>query len=165
MLTKNDFSSQDWMVLRDLPHWVGFATLLAGASGLGTVKESMAIAQGIVEGQASSVPLIRDLTNRAEMEGAQNSIKETLGGWDARVAKDLLKKLTLDRVSGALLLLRSKGSPEEISAFRQWLYGVAEKVANAAKEGGFLGFGGTRVSEEEQAFLTELKTALQAGPA
>jgi len=44
---------------------------------------------------------------------------------------------------------------------RRWLYGIADKVANAAKEGGFLGFGGTRVSEDEQAFLTDLRTALK----
>ena len=63
MLTKNDFTSTDWNMLRDLPHWVGFGVLMAGSSGLGTVKETMAIAQGIVEGQSSDVPLIRDITN------------------------------------------------------------------------------------------------------
>ncbi len=36
---------------------------------------------------------------------------------------------------------------------------VAEKSANAAKEGGFLGFGGVRVSDKEQAFITEVKKA------
>ena len=40
--------------------------------------------------------------------------------------------------------------------------GVAEKVANAAKEGGFFGFGGERVSAGEKAFLDELNTALKA---
>jgi hypothetical protein len=37
---------------------------------------------------------------------------------------------------------------------------VADNAANAAKEGGFLGFGGTRVSAPEQAFLDELKAVL-----
>jgi len=38
---------------------------------------------------------------------------------------------------------------------------VAEKVASASKEGGFLGFGGVRVSNAEQSFLNEVKAALQ----
>jgi hypothetical protein len=87
MLTKNDFSPADWNTLRDMPHLVGFATLLAGSSGLGTVKESMAIAQGIIEGQSSNVALIRDLTNRVEMQEAQTSIRDTLGGLDAKISK------------------------------------------------------------------------------
>jgi len=32
--------------------------------------------------------------------------------------------------------------------------GVAQKAAEASKEGGFLGFGGVRVSDKEQAFIT-----------
>jgi len=167
MLTKNDLSPTDWNILRDVPHLVGFATLLAGSSGLGTVKESLAIAQGIIEGQSSNVALIRDATNRTEMEAAQTSIRETLGGLDANVSKDRLKSLALERVTGAMSVLDKSASSEEASAFRQWLYGIAEGVAKAAKEGGFLGFGGTRVSEDEQSFLTELRTALhlQAGTA
>ena len=39
------------------------------------------------------------------------------------------------------------------------LVSVAEQAANASKEGGFLGFGGVRVSDKEQAFITEVKTA------
>jgi hypothetical protein len=48
-----------------------------------------------------------------------------------------------------------------LDAYRKLIYGVAEKVANAASEGGFLGFGGTRVSSGEQGFLEELRNTLQ----
>ena len=37
---------------------------------------------------------------------------------------------------------------------------IAQKVAESSTEGGFLGFGGERVSEGERAFLSELKGAL-----
>ena len=161
MLTKNDFSPEDWNSLRDLPHLVGFATLFAGSSGLGTVKESLAIAQGILEGQSSNVPLIRDLANRAEIESAQAAIRETLGDANTKIPQDRMKSLVLERVGTGLSVLGVKGTLEEVAAFRQWLYGIAEKVAKAAKEGGFLGFGGTQVSEEELAFLSDLRTALQ----
>jgi len=38
---------------------------------------------------------------------------------------------------------------------------VAERAANASKEGGFLGFGGVRVSSAEESFLHEVKAVLQ----
>jgi hypothetical protein len=40
------------------------------------------------------------------------------------------------------------------------LGGIAERIANASKEGGFLGFGGERVSEGERQFLDRLKGLL-----
>jgi hypothetical protein len=40
---------------------------------------------------------------------------------------------------------------------------VAEKAAGASKEGGFLGFGGVRVSDKEQAFISEVKKAAGIG--
>ena len=162
MLTKNDFSPADWNTIRDLPHLVGFATLLAGSSGLGTVKESMAIAQQILEGQSSDLGFIRDLSNRTEMQAAQTSIREMLSSLGAELSKDRMRGITLERVANGLSVLGAKASPDEVSQFRQWLYGIAEHVAKAAKEGGFLGFGGTQVSEDEQKFLSELQAALQA---
>lgn len=162
MLTKNDFAVADWNTLRDTPHLVGFATLLSGASGIGTVKESIAIAQGIIEGQSSNIPLIRDLSNRAEIQAAQESLRSALGSLETTGPKEQVKSLALERVGAATALLDTAGgSQEETTAYRQWIYGLAENVAKAAKEGGFLGIGGTLVSEGEQAFLAELRTALQ----
>ena len=37
---------------------------------------------------------------------------------------------------------------------------IGEKVAQASTEGGFLGFGGERVSEGERQFLSKLDAAL-----
>jgi hypothetical protein len=57
-------------------------------------------------------------------------------------------------------LIEKKAKPEEAQGFKQWLVTVAQRVAEAAKEGGFLGFGGTQVSEQETATIKELSTAL-----
>ncbi len=40
------------------------------------------------------------------------------------------------------------------------MIGVAEATANASKEGGFLGFGGTLVSEKEQSILAQIQAEL-----
>jgi hypothetical protein len=71
------------------------------------------------------------------------------------------KSAVLGKVQEALSLLGQKATPEEVAAYKQMLATVAERTADAAKEGGFLGFGGKRVSAAEQAFLDQLKSVLQ----
>lgn len=58
-----------------------------------------------------------------------------------------------------MALLEAKAGGDA-TAVKQWVYGVAEKVAGAAKEGGFLGIGAKALSAEEQTALAELKVAL-----
>ena len=43
---------------------------------------------------------------------------------------------------------------------RGWLLAVAQAAADAAKEGGFMGFHAERVSEGEQRMLDSLRDAL-----
>ena len=58
---------------------------------------------------------------------------------------------------GALLDARA---PEDAPAFKAWLRQTAERAADASSEGGFLGFGGVRVSDAEKATLAEISAAL-----
>jgi len=39
------------------------------------------------------------------------------------------------------------------------LVSVADRTADAARDGGFLGFGGVRVSHKEEEFMAEVKKA------
>ena len=45
---------------------------------------------------------------------------------------------------------------------REWLLAAAQAAADAAKEGGFLGFHAVRVSEGEQRMLDKLREVLTA---
>ena len=161
MLTKNDFAESDWNTLRDTPYLVGLATLLAEPSGLGTIKESIAITMGIWENQASEIPLIRDLTSRAEMQAAQDSLKSRLTASRGEPSKNVMRDLALEHARSSIALLSGKADSQEIDAYRKLLYGVAEKVANASREGGILGFGGKAVSAAEQSFLDDLQNTIQ----
>jgi hypothetical protein len=161
MLTKNDFAASDWTTLRDTLYLVGLATLLAEPSGLGTIKESMALTMGIWQNQTSEIPLIRDLTSRAEIQAAQESLKGRFAGTRGQLSKDVMRDLALEHARSSIALLGNKASSEEIDAYRTLLYGVAEKVANASREGGFLGFGGKAVSAAEQSFLDDLQNSIQ----
>jgi hypothetical protein len=66
----------------------------------------------------------------------------------------------LDRVKSAVSLVSAKGSAAEAQAYKDMLVDVAQQAANASKEGGFLGFGGVRVSDKEQAFIAEVSKAV-----
>ena len=161
MLTKNDFAAEDWNTLRDTPYLVGLATLLAEPSGLGTIKESIANTMGIWESEASEIPLIRDLTSRAEMQAAQTSLKGRFTGSQGEISKNLIRDLALEHARSSIAILSGKAGSGEIDAYRKLLYGLADKVANASREGGILGFGGKAVSAAEQSFLDDLQDTIQ----
>ena len=59
-------------------------------------------------------------------------------------------------------IVSGKAAPEDAAAMREWLLETAQEAANAAKEGGFMGFHAERVSEGEQRMLDSLKEALAA---
>jgi hypothetical protein len=69
------------------------------------------------------------------------------------------KDQLLDAVRRGMAAVRAH-SPDEAAAYRTVLMNVAEAAAKAAKEGGFLGIGGTLVSEGEQKALDALEAAL-----
>lgn len=51
-------------------------------------------------------------------------------------------------------------SPGELDAFRATIRSIGKATAEAAKEGGFLGIGGTLVSDEEKAALAKIEAAI-----
>ena len=67
----------------------------------------------------------------------------------------------LDELRAANRTVSEKASPEEAEAFRAWLLDVARAAADAAKEGGFMGFHAERVSEGEQRMLDSLGEVLR----
>jgi hypothetical protein len=72
-----------------------------------------------------------------------------------------MKQMVRDRTSEAFAMLRAKGATEEdINSFKAMMIAVAESVAEASKEGGFLGFGGVRVSDAEQSVLAQIRAEL-----
>jgi hypothetical protein len=54
----------------------------------------------------------------------------------------------------------SANAPGDAAAFKAWLQHISQAVAEAATEGGFLGFGGVRVSDAEKATLAHIAESL-----
>jgi|DewCreStandDraft_4_1066084.scaffolds.fasta_scaffold197798_1 hypothetical protein len=65
-------------------------------------------------------------------------------------------------VNAVLDILAAKCDLDESLAVRQMLFGIARRVAEAAREGSFLGFGGVHISEKEEAVLNRLRFLLRA---
>jgi hypothetical protein len=77
--------------------------------------------------------------------------------------REQMKAHALSEASAVNDLLAAKASAVEAAQYRQWVMGVANAVATAAKEGGFLGFGGEEVSEGEIETLADISQALGLG--
>ena len=86
-------------------------------------------------------PIVRDLTSKAEMRrrrvGSEQRLEDPEPG---RRRKACGGSRSSTRFKKQYPYSKAKASAEELDASRKLIYGVAEKVANAASEGGFLGF-------------------------
>jgi hypothetical protein len=122
------------------------------------VKESMAGIRTVIEAaQSGTGDELVDAVAKSTAEKARER-HSPLGDFKPRgaTAGDQI----LEELRAVNELLGQKATPEEAQAFRQWLLGAAKRAAEAAKEGGFLGFRAERVSEGEQRMLDRLAEVL-----
>jgi hypothetical protein len=161
MTQKAAFTSEEWDLLRLVPPLVSAGMSSADHSGLfATVKEASAGMRSMLQAyQGSDTELLQGFANDHSTPGIPDP-RELLGDGDREQQRLNLKAAVMSRLQQALSLLEQKSTPEETRAYKQMLHYVAESVANASKEGGFLGFGGVRVSEAERSFLAELDREL-----
>jgi hypothetical protein len=164
---KSDFTPQEWEILRDAPHLVMLSVATAGSSGpFGSIKEAFAPARAIVEAAKGQNDLLRAVCDRAEIKAAQQSLRNSIKiGGSAAELKEKLQYAAADKAAEANAILKTKGSPEDLDAYRSLLVNIADRTAKAAKEGGFLGFGGEWVSEGERSVISRISKALEVQPA
>ena len=165
MSTKADYTPDQWQTLLDVPPLVGTAVMVAGRSGLGSIKEAMAVASGVLDAKHGyeSNELIQALLN-ARIKDKERSQLETFSDnpYRGRPPEEI-KEMAVEKCREVAALLQEKSTPSEAAELKAWALAVGEKVANAAKEGGFLGIGGERVSAEEADVLAAVSSALGLG--
>jgi hypothetical protein len=167
MAKKADFTPQEWESLRDAPHLVMLSVATAGSSGpFGSLKEAFAPAAAILEAEKGNNELLKAICSREELKAAQTSIRNSVKvGGDSRALRDQLQATAAEKAAAANATLKKKGSAGDLEAYRQLLVDIADRTAKAAKEGGFLGFGGEWVSESERAVISRISQALEVSPA
>ena len=73
--------------------------------------------------------------------------------------REEMKSRALDELKRVVSLVDGK-APTDAIAFKHWLSHIAQNVAEAGSEGGFLGFGGVQVSDKEKATIAEINNVL-----
>ncbi|MBK8444504.1 MAG: hypothetical protein IPL35_14320 [Sphingobacteriales bacterium] len=171
MSVQEKYSKEEWDLLTTAPMLVGAAMSGADGSGLfGTLKEAFASSQAAMAARsefadnaliAALMPVISSFSEAREQASAQQEkIKARLQAANAKDAA-ALQAVAIEDLSKVQELLDCKEDAATATAYKNFIIQLADKVANAASEGGFLGFGGTRFSDGEKSFLEKVKTALQ----
>ena len=162
MVSKADFTPEEWQKLLESVMLAGMSVTAADPSGLwGLIKEAAASARSIAEAKSDKTanPLVHAIAADLETsEGrtlARDGLTASLKGSSAKDIKT--KSIDALREIGGILEAKA---PADAPAVKAWLQGVAQRAAEAAKEGGFLGFGGVQVSDAEKAALDEVSGAL-----
>jgi hypothetical protein len=158
MLTRDKLGSKEWTAIRNTPHLVMLAVSGAGGSALDSMLERHAGLKGIVEAMHSTHPLLRRIADAAEILEAQESVRSwiyTLPDEERTPAR--IEERALESMREALVALATKGKPDDVSLYQEFVLSTAMRVARAAREGDFLGIDGVRVSAGESQFIEKLK--------
>ncbi len=153
MTKKAEFNAEEWELVVEGPPIAGM--IVVASEGGGTFRESLQIGRAYQEArQAHMGPeLIEELLSSPPEVDPQ-------GYSDA---SDLRNK-GLQQLRDAVAVLEGRAGDDEIDAYRGFVLGIAERVAHAHKTGGFLGFGGHEVSENERVALEDIREAIGAHP-
>jgi hypothetical protein len=157
MTTKTDFTTEEWDALLSGPLAASMYIIIASPSVFGSIKEMTTMSK-----ELAAAALRPDNTELLRFLLADYKDKDTLKRVTPNVKgkQDEVMAAIRGYVSAAVALLNEKAAPEESAQIRQWMYDLAVKVAESAKEGGFLGMGAVRVSDAEKKALAELADIL-----
>ena len=160
MQETSPYSPVEWTILTELPIRVLAASMRADESGeLGLLMQQ---ATGLTElssraNEYSSSPLVQSVFDHYKSQGdGEAQTLQLSEQWIERLLPD-----TIERTRQASEILATKASSEDAAAYKLWLLETAAAVCAAARTGGFLGIGGERISEKEQAFLDNLAEAFE----
>ena len=172
MTSQSAFSEEEWFLVLSTPSMVGAAVAHAGRSGLGgTMKEVMANVRSMTAGKDDfpDNELIQALTageehgDRAEAKAAmQEQMQKAQSTMAERGIKspEALADAAVADCSAVIALLNERAMRSEVADYQTWIMKIAQNVSEAAKEGGFLGIGGERVSDAEEALIGRIQAAL-----
>ena len=162
MATKTSFTPDEWKKLLEAPLLAGFAISAADPGGFfSTLQEGLASARALAEAKMSEGgdELIKAVTDDLLTPDGRTNAREGVRAVATGGDMASIKNRALAELKQAASIVDAK-APADAEAFKAWLSHTAKVVAEAGSEGGFLGFGGVKVSDKEKATLAELNMAL-----
>ena len=156
MTTKSEFSEEEWTRVVRAPFVAGLAISLADPGGpIEAAKETMATMKSATN-PPSREELLTDVA--LDVQAMAQERRHPLKGYKPTgpaVGDEVVAEL-----EAVMALVVAKASAEEATAYGAWLLASAQASADAAKEGGFMGFGAEQVSAGEQAMLERVREAV-----
>ncbi|HKZ68488.1 MAG TPA: hypothetical protein VI547_16435 [Anaerolineales bacterium] len=161
MTTRAAFTQDEWEVLSKTLHEPSVVVMIASPGG--GLWEIFAMIQGALEAaeKFSESELAQSLLNEMapSRQEPRPRLKQT-GRAPGDAVFDLVMDEMIAHLRRAVKIVAAKATAQEVDEYRQLVMFLAEKTANAASEGSFLGMGGERVTEDERRVLDEIKLAL-----
>jgi hypothetical protein len=156
--TKNDFTEDEWARIVRAPFVAGMAISLADPGGpVEATKETLATLKSATN-PPSREQLLADVA--LDISAMTQRRQSPLGGYRPTAAGASWGEQVLEELRGVQAIVTAKSEPEEAAAYGRWLVAAAQAAADAAKEGGFMGFGAQQVSEREEAMIEQVRTAV-----
>ncbi len=148
---KSRFTADQWERVGLAPIAAAAAVIYASPSGSGASKEIAAALAAIGDGADSASPT--SLLTSVFSSLNSDSIAR-YGPGSSRAELMAVVKTAAAAVDA--------NDPGESSQYKALILDAAQKTAEASKEGGFLGFGGKKISDAEADVLAELHSVLSA---
>jgi alkylhydroperoxidase/carboxymuconolactone decarboxylase family protein YurZ len=147
MTSKADFSEDEWKLLREAPTSAGMLVIESDRGG--SIRESFSMAKAYTDARREhgASQLLDDIVSE------KPEVDRTRAG-----SKEELRSNLLQHVRDSVTLLGEKATPEELDEYRRFLMTVANRVADARREG-FMGMSGERVSDAERQAIAEVGEA------
>jgi hypothetical protein len=143
MTGKADFTEDEWRLVVEAPPTAGFMVLTAQRGG--TFRETMAMAKAYAEArQQHGESELLD-----EIVAAKPKVDHT-----RYHSPEELKQHVLEHLKDAVALLQLKATADEVADYERFVLTLAEKIANAHREGR------ESVSAAEQAAIDEISATL-----
>jgi hypothetical protein len=157
--TRSDFSEDEWSRIVRAPFVAGLAVSLADPGGpIEAAKESVATIKSATN-PSSREQLVAEaaLDIQAAVQQKQNPLKGYRPSLEGTAPDG---EQVLVELSAVQAIVAARATPEEAAAFGQWMIAAAQAAADAAKEGGFLGFHAEQVSKGEREMVDRVRAAV-----
>jgi hypothetical protein len=161
MATKEDFSEEAWAKISTLPTQVMIAAAISQVDDSADSRKELAV------GMAELAQAGKEYFGNELMQWVLDdlNVQETEGKIDHVVTMSpeeaaAFVQQTLDDCAAAVEAIKEKAGEQEAAEFAGWILDIAEKTAQAAASGGFLGIGADEISKSEHEFLFELGSRL-----
>ncbi len=158
---ESQYTPVEWRKLVEVPVLLGRAMMAVSPSGgVGMTKEIMEMRKCLEATQFQGPPesLLRQLSQH--LHGNMEAIWSNAGQafrdrWDAANVRQ-----TALTACQQVLPLLNKVPVQDALAYKEFVYNLAQKVAEAGKEGGFLGIGSQTLSDTERDLLKDVSGML-----